>query len=79
MSELTKSEQAIADLLPDGLANKEICRKLNMPEGTVKIHLKSMMRKLGVKNRTQAAILIDRQSRSGIRANWAFGAKRQQS
>lgn len=57
---LTYTEQLVANCLPDGLANKEIARRLQTPEGTLKVHLKSIYVKLGVKNRTQAAIYVDR-------------------
>lgn len=79
MINLLPREQAVADLLPDGMSTKEIARRLNMAEATVKVHLKAINRKLGTKNRVQIAILIDRQSRAGVRANWAFGGKGQQS
>lgn len=40
-----------------GLSNKEIARKLDIQEVTVKLHVKNLLAKLGVANRTQAALL----------------------
>jgi DNA-binding NarL/FixJ family response regulator len=43
-------------LLVQGKSNKEIARSLNLGEGTVKIHLASLFRNLGVNNRSAAAV-----------------------
>ena len=43
--------------LKTGQQNKVIARKLGITEATVKVHIKSLLRKLNVRNRTQAAIL----------------------
>ena len=40
-----------------GLANKEIARELDLQEVTIKLHVKTLSRKLNAKNRTHAAIL----------------------
>ena len=40
-----------------GLSNKEIARNLGIQEVTVKLHVKNLLAKLGVSNRTQAALL----------------------
>ena len=53
---LTPREREILAQLAEGLANKEIARKLDVAESTVKIHLQSILNKLGVNNRVQAAI-----------------------
>lgn len=53
---LTPREREMLAQLTLGLANKEIARKLNVAESTVKIHLQSILKKLGVNNRVQAAI-----------------------
>ena len=54
-AELTTREQGVLRELKDGLSNKEIARKLNVCEVTVKTHLSRIFRKLGVNNRVQAA------------------------
>lgn len=53
---LTDREEEIARLLARGHSNKVIARELDITEGTVKVHLKSLLRKIGVHNRTQAAV-----------------------
>ena len=42
--------------LKQGKANKLIAHELNMREGTVKVHVRNIMRKLHAKNRTEVAI-----------------------
>jgi two-component system nitrate/nitrite response regulator NarL len=49
-------ESAILQLLREGAPNKLIARKLSLTEATVKVHLKSILRKIRVNNRTQAAV-----------------------
>jgi two-component system nitrate/nitrite response regulator NarL len=53
---LTERERMILQCLTKGYSNKVIARILNITEGTVKVHLKSLMRKISVVNRTQAAL-----------------------
>jgi two-component system nitrate/nitrite response regulator NarL len=50
-----REEQVLRDLVK-GLPNKMIARKRDMAEATVKVHLKSILRKIRMTNRTQAAI-----------------------
>ncbi|MBD7949511.1 response regulator [Oerskovia rustica] len=57
VGELSERERAVVGLLATGLSNAEIARALYMAEPTVKTHLTHAMVKLGVTNRTQAAIL----------------------
>ncbi len=54
---LTRREADIMELLAAGNSNREISRKLFLSEKTVKAHLASVFRKLGVTNRTQAAMM----------------------
>ena len=53
---LSKREQQVLQCLVNGLSNKVIARRLEIAEATVKVHVKSLLRKLQVTNRTQAAI-----------------------
>ena len=52
---LSRRERQVAALLSQGLANKEIAWRLQLQEVTVKVYATSIYRKLGVRNRTQAA------------------------
>ncbi len=58
-------EREILRSLNEGHSNKMIARRLDITEATVKVHLKAVMRKLNVANRTQAAIWAVRQGVSG--------------
>jgi DNA-binding NarL/FixJ family response regulator len=53
---LTERERDVLALLVDGATNEEIASRLFVTEKTVKTHLSSVFRKLGVANRTQAAM-----------------------
>jgi two-component system nitrate/nitrite response regulator NarL len=57
MNSLTSRENEIVFALAEGLSNKEVGRRLNISEGTVKVHLHNIYNKLGVKNRTALAVL----------------------
>ena len=53
---LTRRQQEVAVALALGASNKEIARKLTLSEATVKSHVRQIMRKFDVTNRTQAAL-----------------------
>ncbi len=53
--DLSAREVQVLDLIVRGLANKQIAYTLNIAEHTVKNHVKSILSKLGVQDRTQAA------------------------
>jgi DNA-binding NarL/FixJ family response regulator len=55
--ELTAREQEVLQLVADGLRNKEIARVIGRSTETVKDHLKSILQKLGARDRTQAVTL----------------------
>ncbi len=54
---LTTRERQIVLVLSEGVTNKEIGRRLKLAEGTVKVHLHHIYRKLGIANRTALAVL----------------------
>lgn len=68
VARLTNRQRDIFRLLLSGCSNKEIARQLGVLEGTVKVHVRAMMQKLGARNRTQIAILA---ARTGFRAECA--------
>ena len=55
--ELSPRELEVLEGLKKGLPNKQIARQLDITEATVKVHVKSILRKTGVRNRTQVAML----------------------
>ena len=56
LSPLTEREQEILTLLARGASNREISEALYIAGGTVKNHLSNILTKLGVRDRTQAAL-----------------------
>lgn len=60
---LTTRERQIIGVLAKGLTNKEIGRRLRVAEGTVKVHLHRIYRKLGIANRTALVVLALTSSR----------------
>jgi len=54
---LTPREGEILSLLAEGQSNKVIARNLGISDGTVKLHVKAILRKLGVHSRVEAAVL----------------------
>jgi two-component system, NarL family, nitrate/nitrite response regulator NarL len=55
--ELTQRERQVLTLIQEGMPNKIIAHKLKLCQGTVKVYVRRLMRKLGVSNRTQAALV----------------------
>ena len=55
--QLTAREQQVVLLVSDAISNKEIARRLDLTEGTVKVHLHNIYEKLGVSNRTALTVL----------------------
>jgi DNA-binding NarL/FixJ family response regulator len=54
--QLSPRERSILHCLIEGDSNKSIARKIDIAEATVKVHVKAILRKIRVQNRTQAAI-----------------------
>jgi len=57
LASLTKREVDVLKGICEGKSNKEIARDLDLQEVTVKLHVKTLSRKLGAKNRTHAAMI----------------------
>jgi DNA-binding NarL/FixJ family response regulator len=53
---LTPTQMQVLRCVHSGLLNKQIAHELGIAEATVKVHMTAVMRKLNVRNRTQAAI-----------------------
>jgi two-component system, NarL family, nitrate/nitrite response regulator NarL len=59
---LTTRERQIVRVMAEGLTNKEIAQRLKLAEGTVKVHLHRIYRKLGIANRTALAVRANNQT-----------------
>ena len=57
LSELTPREQEILAHIAEGESNKVIAKHLGISDGTVKLHVKAILRKLGVHSRVEAAVI----------------------
>ena len=56
LDRLTQRQREVLRLMADGLTNKAISRRLGVTENTVKVHITSILKTLGVSNRTQAVV-----------------------
>jgi two-component system response regulator DevR len=61
LAELTDQERRILDLIGEGLTNRQIGERLHLAEKTVKNYVSSLLAKLGMERRTQAAAYVARQ------------------
>jgi two-component system, NarL family, response regulator LiaR len=59
--DLTARERDVLRLMVEGLANKQIAQRLGIGEKTIKTHVSRVLAKLGVADRTQAAVLAIRE------------------
>jgi DNA-binding NarL/FixJ family response regulator len=57
VEQMTPREHQVAMLVVRGLTNKEIARQLGITEGTVKLHVHNILRKLGVRSRYALCLL----------------------
>jgi DNA-binding NarL/FixJ family response regulator len=74
LERVTPRERQIVDLLSVGASNKEIAKRLNVTERTVKAHLTAIFRKLGLSGRLQLALFALEHGRS-VREPEAIGPK----
>lgn len=56
INKLTNQEQQILKLIAKGFTNKAIAKNLNITEATVKVHVKNLLKKLGLRSRVEAAV-----------------------
>ena len=75
-AELTRREHEVLQLVAHGRSNKRIALELGIAEKTVKTHVGHMLAKLGVADRTQAALLAVREGLVGTGASAGAQARR---
>ncbi len=64
---LTEQERKIIERIAAGKSNKLIARELHIAEGTVKVHVKHLLKKLGLKSRVEAAVwAVERQHKNPL-------------
>jgi two-component system nitrate/nitrite response regulator NarL len=61
MAQLTEREREVLRCLADGQSNKRIARSLSITEGTVKVHVKNLLKKLSFRSRVEAAVWMAQQ------------------
>jgi DNA-binding NarL/FixJ family response regulator len=59
LPQLTPTQMEVLRCVRSGLLNKQIAYQLGIAEATVKVHMTAVMRKLNVRNRTQAAMAAE--------------------
>ena len=60
LAALTEQEKRVLDLITQGYTNRQIAGRLHLAEKTVKNYITSLLAKLGLESRTQAAVLMER-------------------
>ena len=63
LASLTSRELEILKLIAKGLSNKLIARELDISDGTVKVHVKHVLKKLGLRSRVEAAVWMINQGK----------------
>jgi two-component system nitrate/nitrite response regulator NarL len=62
---LTPREEEILDLIASGMSNKQIARELDIAEGTIKVHVKHLLKKLNLRTRLEAAVWCTKNNPAG--------------
>lgn len=65
LKELTNREIAVLQCIAKGMSNKAIARELDISDGTVKVHVKHVLRKLSFRSRVEAAVWMTEKERDG--------------
>jgi two-component system nitrate/nitrite response regulator NarL len=55
---LTRRERSIMKMIAEGLTNKMIAKRLDIAETTVKVHVKNLLKKMGMRSRVEAAVWV---------------------
>ncbi len=65
LDRLTPQQRKIAHFVHAGMRNKEIADEMRITEGTVKIYLNKMFKRLKISNRVELALMVDRREGTG--------------
>lgn len=60
---VTPAQSRVLELMGEGLGNRAIAELLGVTEGTVKIHVSAILKSMGVKNRSEVALAVNRKRR----------------
>ena len=63
---LTPKEREVLGLIAEGLSNKLIARRMDISEGTIKVHVKRILKKMEVRSRVEAAVWMVNQSKNNL-------------
>ena len=74
LGELTPQQMKVLSLICEGKLNKQIAYELDVAETTVKAHITSIFKKLGIHSRTQAVLAMQRCQAEGLVSDASFGA-----
>lgn len=72
--DLTPGEWRVAECLMEGMSNKEIAHRLCNELPTIKNHIKSILHKLGAKDRTHAVVILYRRKCAEANEGWLVNA-----
>jgi DNA-binding NarL/FixJ family response regulator len=79
LERLTRRQREVAEAVAVGASNKEIARRLNVTERTVKAHLTEMFRNVGVRDRLRLALLLNEASGAPRQLSAAQSASRRRA